>query len=167
MPSRFPEPEYIHDTIDGAVFDLPDGMTLVAGAPPARFYSAAPLLSGVLVIRYAISLLVPPSQALIPGLFVSEKGVALVGREAWDFMMSSFQLYPRADVVGLRAANGTPHQVFLRELDFGAAVRVLVYDSVDVSMSPIEVTRLLIGDNAGELPELLRRYLSESPTSGA
>lgn len=165
MVSRIPEPEYIHETVEGAVYDLPTGMTLVVGTPPLALRNAAPVLSGTLVIRYAIPLQIPPTQAIIPGLFVSEKGVALVGREAWDFMTGNFQLYPRADVVGLRAANGTPHQVFLRELDFGAAIRVLVYDSVDVSVSPVDVTRLIPGEGAAELPELLAKYLRLSSTT--
>jgi hypothetical protein len=168
MP-RIPEPEYLHDSILGAVYDLPDGSTLLIGPPTRAVAGYAPRLSGMLVIRYGIPMQMPSTQALIPGLFVSEKGVALVGRAAWDFMLENFQMYPRADVVGLRAINGAPLQVFLRELDFGAGIRVFVYDSVDVTLPPAEVSRLVISDPAAEasLPELLRKVMKPLPPATA
>lgn len=159
MP-RIPEPIYIHETVEGAVFDLPEGTTLVVGQPRRHFANYAPRLSGTLVVRYGLSLQTPATQAILPGLFVSEKGVALVGDEAWTFILKNFQMYPRADVVGLRALTGAPLQVFLRELDFGSGVRVFVYESVDVSLPPAEVSRLVLGEGAAQLPPLLGKYLS-------
>jgi hypothetical protein len=157
MP-KIPEPEYIHEIIEGAVYTLPEATTLVAGKPTPDLASYAPLMSGMLILRYGIALQTPASQTIIPGLFVSEKGVALVGRQAWDFMMGNFQLYPRADVVGFRVSNGAPLQVFLRELDFGVPVRIFAYESVDISLPPAEITQLRFGETVSELPELLTKY---------
>lgn len=163
---KIPDPEFIHEMVNGAVYDLPEGSTLVLGTPHAEFASYAPSLSGMLVLRYGISLLSPNTQALIPGLFVSEKGVTLVGREAWDFIMEHFQLYPRADIVGIKAYGGAPLQVFLRELDFGAPICIIAYESVDTSLVPAQINHVVLGANIqiSELPELLRRY-SDIPLS--
>jgi hypothetical protein len=165
MP-RVPEPQYIHETVVGTVFDVPEGTTLVVGQAPPSFVSYAPRLSGTLVLRYGLSLQTPATQAILPGLFVSEKGVALVGEEAWTFMLKHFQMYPRADIVGLRALTGMSLQVFLRELDFGAGVRVFAYESVDVSLPPAEISRLLLGEGAAALPPLLGKYLTPVSMAG-
>ncbi|MBX3083158.1 MAG: hypothetical protein KF716_16115 [Anaerolineae bacterium] len=158
MP-KIPEPEYIHEIIEGSVYELPEATTLVVGQATADLASYAPRIAGTVVLRYGLSLQTPSTNAIIPGLFVSEKGVALVGREAWDFMLAHFQLYPRADVVGFRVSNGAPLQVFLRELDFGTPIRVFAYESVDISLPPAEITQVRFGDAAAELPELLTKYI--------
>ena len=157
MP-KIPEPEYIYEIIEGSVYELPDAITLVVGKPTADLASYAPRIAGTVVLRYGISLQTPASHTIIPGLFVSERGVALVGREAWDFMLAHFQLYPRADVVGFRVSNGAPLQVFLRELDFGTPIRIFAYESVDISLPPAEITQVRIGQSA-QLPELLTKYI--------
>ncbi|MBX3061500.1 MAG: hypothetical protein KF726_00900 [Anaerolineae bacterium] len=158
--SKIPDPEFVHETVNGAVYDLPEGSTLLIGTTNVAFTSYAPRLSGPLVLRYGISLLSPNTQAIIPGLFVSEKGVALVGREAWDFILERFQLYPRSDIIGIKAFGGAPLQVFLRELDFGTPVRIFAYESLDTSLLPAEISRVILGEDTriSELPELLVRY---------
>jgi hypothetical protein len=162
MPLQIPPPEYIGETVSGAVYDLPGGMTLLIGQTPAALASRAPLLGGILTVRYGIPLYIPPTDVVIPGLFFSEKGAALIGREAWDYMQRRFQMHPRADVVGLRM-NGAPAQVFLRELDWGAAVRVFVYDSAAAHAPTAELKALVTGPEAPPLPDLLARYLPAVP----
>ena len=158
MPSRIPDMELVGEAIDCAIFDLPGGKTLVVGSVPPALSSDQPILHGALVIRYAIPFQQPPTEAIVPGLFAAEKGGMLVGREAWDYIQAHFQMHPRADVVGLRP-NGAQAQVFLRELDFGAPVRVLVYESSAATIPRAEVTALVIGDSAPPLPDLLAQYL--------
>lgn len=157
---KIPEPEYIHEIVEGAVYTLPEATTLVVGRPTADLMSYSPLMTGTLVLRYGISMQTPAAQTIVPGLFVSEKGVALIGREAWDFMMTHFQLYPRADVVGFRVSNGAPMQVFLRELDFGTPIRIFAYESVDISLPPAVITAVRFGEAASDLPELLTKYIN-------
>ncbi len=155
---HIPSPELIGDQIDGAVYAVPGGNVLVLGTLPATLARTQPLLGGSLVVRYALPLVEPPTEAIIPGLFAAEKGGMLVGREAWDYIQRQFQLHPRADIVGLRL-NGTRAQVFLRELDLGAPVRVLAYSTPESTTPAAEVRALLIGANAPPVPDLLAKYL--------
>ncbi len=158
MPPKIPSPELVGEPIDGAVYALPSGNVLVVGEVPEGLAGRPPLHGGALIIRYALPLLQPPSDAVIPGLFAAEKGGMLVGREAWDYIQRQFQVHPRADVVGL-GVNGKQMQVFLREVDLGAPVRVLVYENAEATTPAAEIGALLIGADALPLPDLLARYL--------
>ncbi len=156
MP-RIPDPEYITETVTGALYDLPGGLTLVLGAPPPALAGFAPRCVGSLVLRYGIALQTPPARSIIPGLFVAERGGILTGREAWDYMLQTFQMHPRADVVGVDS-DGAPAQVFLRELDFGAPIRVYVYESLHATQPLGQVLYLIASADAAP-PELLTKYL--------
>lgn len=144
------------------MYDLPGGMTLLIGPAPAALAVHEPLLGGILTVRYGIPMITPPTDAVVPGLFVSEMGAALIGREAWDYMQRRFQMHPRADIIGLRM-NGASAQVFLRELDWGAPVRVFVYDSVEARVPTAELKALVSGSEASPPPELLALYLPVVP----
>jgi hypothetical protein len=156
--TQIPEPEYITELVEGAVYTVPGATVLVLGDPPPALLGDAPLLTGALVLRYGLTVTVPRSDVLIPGLFAAERGGFLVGREAWDFIQSNFALHARADVLGM-LPNGKTAQVFMREIDFGVPVRVLVYGSLDALSAQAEVIALFEGNNAPPLPELLPHYL--------
>ncbi len=156
MP-RIPDPEYIAEIVTGALYDLPGGLTLVLGAPPPALAGFAPCHIGELTLRYGIAFQTPPARSIIPGLFVAERGGMLTGREAWDFLLQTFQMHPRADVVGIDS-EGAPAQVFLRELDFGAPVRVYVYETLHAT-KPLGQVRHLIASAGAVPPELLAKYL--------
>jgi hypothetical protein len=158
MSPQIPAPELIGEPIEGAVYSLPGGEVLVVGAVPAALADYQPVMRGSLFVRYALPLLDPPDSAVIPGLFAAEKGGMLVGRAAWDYIQRQFQVHPRADVVGVDLQGNTA-QVFLRELDLGAPVHVLIYDSPEAVAPAVEVTALLKGDNPLPLPDLLAQYL--------
>lgn len=160
--TSIPEPEYITETVEGAVFDLPGGAVLVVGAVPEALASRPARARGTLILRYGIPMNSPVAEPVIPGLMVGERGGALVGREAWEFMMNRFQMFPRADVVGFRP-GGAEAQVFLRELDFGAQVRVYVFESTEARKALAEVTALFRGEGVPELPEMLTRHLPTLP----
>src|SRR5258706_3985731 len=100
MPS-IPDPEFFHDSVEGTVYTLPGGTLIAIGTPPTALADVPPTLSGSLVVRYGLSPFNPPSEIIVPGLFASEKGGVLVGREAWDYLQNNFQVHPRADVVGV------------------------------------------------------------------
>lgn len=158
MPSRIPSPEYISESVEGAVYDLPAATALLLGTPPALLAAYTPRLQGMLTLRYGIPCLTPATDAIVPGLMVGEKGGTLTGREAWDYMLRRFQMHPRADIIGVRS-NGQTAQVWLRELDFGAAIKVFVYASPQTMTPTVAVTALVIGMDANPLPELLAQYL--------
>ncbi len=155
---KIPDPELIGEPVDGAIYDLPGGVTLVIGAPPVSLAGRTPLLNGSLTIRYAIAMLMPPNEAIVPGLFAAEKGGMLVGREAWDYLQKHFQVHPRADIVGIRL-DGKKAQALVRELDFGVPIRVLAYESTDRLVPFKELKALVVGENAPPLPDLLAKYL--------
>lgn len=155
MPT--PTPELIGEAINGAVYGLAGGTTLVIGAVPDVLADLKPHLNGSLIARYAIPLFDPPTDAVIPGLIAGERGGILVGREAWDYIQKHFQVHPRADVVGLHL-DGSPAQHFLREIDLGALVRVLIYENDTAKLATAEVDAL-IADGVEPLPDLLTKYL--------
>jgi hypothetical protein len=162
-----PEAEYIHEIVIGAVYALPNAVTLIVGEPDLTQRRAlepySPLLSGEIVLRYGIPLLIPESATLIPGLFVSERGAVLTGREAWEFTNKSFSLFPRADVRGIYVPGGAVKEVFLRELDYAAGPRVLAYESFDLSFTPSVIAQVAVATASTELPELLQRYCPPHP----
>jgi len=147
-----PAPVYIVDQVRGTL----SGSTLYldrdapADSNPIR---------GEFVIRYAIPVLVPPGISLIPGLFVSERGEMLTGREAWDYLQKRFQLHPRADVIG-SLPDGVPLQLLVRALDFGASMQAFIYRD-PLPAAPLAALSLIVASDemyAG-LPDLLRRYV--------
>ena len=158
MSSPIPSPEYVSEMINGSVYRFTDNTVLVVGDVPTTFAAQSPIATGMLIVRYGLTLIVPPGVVLIPGLLAAEKGGMLVGREAWDFLESNFTMHPRADILGM-GVDGKPIQVLVREIDFGVAVKVYIYASKDAKIPMAEVTQLIIGNNAPPLPELLSRYL--------
>ena len=100
------------------------------------------LASGSMVLRYAIPMHGPRHLSVIPAIFVSEQGGVLYGHQAWRFMMKNYQLYPRAEIVGLQS-DGDEVQVYLKELDFGDARRVLVYESVTRTLPLAQLDHIL------------------------
>ncbi|MEP7284431.1 MAG: hypothetical protein ABI947_01525 [Chloroflexota bacterium] len=73
MPNQIPDPEYLDEQVDGAVYTLPGGTILVTGKPPTDLAEIVPLLFGTIVVRYGIPSYIPAGEALIPGLFAAEK----------------------------------------------------------------------------------------------
>jgi hypothetical protein len=155
---RVPEPAYVEEHMTGTLVALNGnvGAALYVGLDSP---SDSPVVTrGALVIRYAIPLITPPGNAIIPGLFISERGGILIGRECWDYLQTRFQMHPRADVIGL-TVNGSQAQALVRELDFGAAVRILAYADPPNAAPLAEVKRLYTADSLADgLPELLERY---------
>jgi hypothetical protein len=158
MSSKIPDPEYIAEHVHGAIYALPGGTVLVIGTPPPQLTKHDPLLFGDLVLRFGLTLQIPPGEVMIPGLFAAEKGGILIGREAWDFLQRQFQMHPRADVVGL-GLLGQPIQKYVREVDFGVPVRVYAYAGADQVSPTAELSGLLNADEVSTSPELATRYL--------
>jgi hypothetical protein len=160
--SPVPEPEYVGERVVGTLTTLVEGMDCALFIGVNSPLDARIVTHGTLVIRYAIPLIVPPTDSIIPGLFISERGGMLTGRECWDYLQTRFQMHPRADVIGLNV-NGLRTQALVRELDFGAAVCVLAYTDPPGVTPLAEVKSLYTTDAmADSLPELLKRYLPRS-----
>lgn len=162
-----PKPEAVTETVEGVVVILKDGFGLILGEIPAEYASAQQAAEGTLSLRYGVPFNAPGVEPIIPHMFVSERGVALVGREAWQFMQEHFQLYPRSELIGVDPAGNT-EQTFLRALDFGASVKVYFYLTPESTQAAGALQKVILGLNAPPVPELLGRYLPViSPESSA
>ncbi len=153
MP-KIPDLEYVADQVEGTIYRLSDQTVLLIGLTNSTLTEVA---QGTFTIRYAIPLLTPATQAIIPGLFVGERGGTLVGHEAWEYMQNRFQMHPRADVIGL-LLEGTRGEYWIRDLDFGARVRVFVYATAQDTTPLIELTGYRSAEGT-QVPELIKRYL--------
>lgn len=165
MKREIPPPEFIVEELSGTVYLLPDGATLAIGdltlIDESTHAPLIPTLRGTIHLRYGIAQAQPETSAIIPGMFVSERGAILVGAEMWEFMQNNFQIYPRADVVGLHGVTGKDTTVFLRELDFGVPVRIFAYAASSDTIPTAEITTVLTDDPNRELPPYLARYRPE------
>lgn len=153
MP-KFPDPEYINDSITGAIFKEGDRYSL---ALDNLTLSGEPIAQGEFLLRYGIPTLSPPIRWVMPGLMVGERGGAFIGRKAWDYMQERWEHHPRADVVGLDP-EGEKKTYFLKELDLSAKVRVYAYRNATDTI-PFCLLDSYIAPDDAELSELMAKYL--------
>lgn len=140
------EPNYIYEEVYGTLHETESGIVLAIHDEDD---------SERIILRYGIEILQTP-HAMIPGLFLAERGGYKVGRDAWEWIWSRFQLYPRAEVIGFRS-DGKDEHLYMRNLDFGSPVRVMAYED-DQARTPLATIGAVETQTA--LPELLQRYMS-------
>ncbi len=155
--SRIPAPELIGDTLSASLYCMAEATLLVVGEAPGWPELVLLRPGGPLTVRYALPYL-HREASIVPGLFASEYGAMLVGREAWDYALAHCNLHPRADLVGI-GVDGQPAQVMLRELDFGRGVEVWAYASAADRLPLARLTACWVSSEAPPLPELLAAYL--------
>jgi hypothetical protein len=149
-----PTPDYFYDSLNGTLWQ--QGQTIGLTPAPLQPPPNSTLLhAGDLTLRYGVDILQSP-HILIPGYFETENGAVKVGKAAWEFMWAKWQLYPRADVIGLRS-DGQAASLWVRNLDFGEPPRILAYSSADAETLLGVIQRL---DSSPDvvLPPLLERY---------
>lgn len=149
-----PTPDYFHEEINGAVWqqDSIIGLTIAPLQPP---HNTTILLAGNITLRYGVDIL-QSSHLLIPGYFETENGAVKVGKAAWEFMWAKWQLYPRADVIGVRE-DGQPTSLWVRNLDFGESPRIVAYGNPE-SEAMLGIINRLDDSPDMDLPPLLERY---------
>ncbi len=155
--SRIPEPELIGDTLTASLYCVGETTLLVVGSPPDWPGLSLLRSTGPLTVRYALPYL-HREASIVPGLFASEYGAMLVGREAWDYALAHSNLHPRADLVGLDL-EGQPAQVMLRDLDLGRGVEVWAYDTAAARIPIARLDACWLGPESPSLPDLLAAYL--------
>ncbi len=148
-------PDYFADTLKGVVWKK-DGVLSLSLAPLSPPADSEIVLEGDITLRYGIEMLHAP-HAIVPGLFETERGAILTGRAAWDYLWSKFQLYPRAEVIGVQE-DGQEVTVLMRELDFGEPAQVLAYPDEVAARAVGRIKRLHAPEGAA-LPALLRQAL--------
>lgn len=117
----------IQDAVRGVLWRSEGELTLVVGDVD-KVLRGKVVGSGQFWLRYAIPYHGPRHLMVVPGVFVAEQGGMLYGEQAWRFIYKNYQLYPRAEILGLRS-DGDEVQVFMRELDLADTPRVLIYDN--------------------------------------
>ncbi len=157
MP-EIPEPVLLGDELSGTLYETAEGVILILGTPPDQLSPASVQHTGPLVVRYALPYY-QEGVAIVPGLFASDYGECLVGRQAWDYAQKHFTIHPRGTIAGLRT-DGDDDERLIRELDFGCAVEVYAYESPEARSPLARLSGFWMGANApNELPELLVRHL--------
>lgn len=162
MPA-IPDPVLIGDVLTGSLLEYETGVVLALSTPPPTTSPEHILRpTGSLTVRCALAYLYRP-EFIVPGLFASEYGAILVGREAWDYALQHSNLHPRADIIGLRS-DGVQDQVMLRELDFGQPVAVFAYESPEARIPLARLTAFWHGDTLPDLPDLIQAHLPRLDT---
>lgn len=143
----------IAERVAGVVTEL-DGHALLS---PSELPEGSAIARGDLIIRYGITFLGKPQMSIMPNLVVADYGELLNGEEAWDFLMTSAHLYPRADVCGL-LNDGSDEMVALKQLDFDYPFDIFVYRDIKDDR-PLTALSALIANAPPAYPERLLRRL--------
>jgi len=149
MPQRQP----ISEQVAGVVTDVGGRALLSASALDEGDIIAG----GELTLRYGITYLGKPHLSIVPDLVVADYGELLKGEAAWEFLMQSAHLYPRADVCGFRN-DGADEMSALKLLDFDYPYDVFVYREIQ-SHQPLAKLAGLIAAEGESFPERLLRHL--------
>ncbi len=143
----------IADQLLGVVTEV-DGRTLLS---PAELADGVAIFRGELTIRYGITYLGKPHMSIVPDLVVADYGELLIGEAAWEFLMKSAHLYPRADVCGFRN-DGADDMIVVKQLDFDYPYDVFVYRRLE-DEQPFAPLSALIDADLASFPKRLRRHL--------
>lgn len=146
-------PSYFEEVVNGLLWRRAGqlGLTLSPLLPPPQ---TEVIFAGNIVLRYALDLLTSP-QSLIIGYLETENGVVKTGQAAWEFVWAKWQLYPRAEIIGVQM-DGQEVQVLLKDLDVGEAPRVVAYRNAE-EISPLGSVEFLDAPPDTTLPEVLEK----------
>gem|GEM_PF-915053 len=159
LPQQAQQADYFYETVNGTLWQPSNTsqaeLSLVPRTPSVEHHV---LQQGEITLRYAIPFLQRP-YALVTGYFETENGAVKTGVSAWKFMQKKWQLYPRAEIIGM-TTRGTEVQVYLKELDFGEPVEIWGYATVEALHPVAQIQAIHVPQNA-ELPPYLALYGSQ------
>ncbi len=162
MPQkRIPDRVPVGDTFTGTLLQT-DGTTLLLHPNSQIPADMTPILNDDMMIRYALPYLGKPHLAIVPGLLALDYGDMLTGDEAFNFILTKNNLYPRADVLGYRN-DGVDEMIQIKWLDMALSVQVYAYDDAHATKPITQINGLIAPENAEILPRLvayLPRYVS-------
>jgi hypothetical protein len=156
--AKIPPRNPVGDAFDGVLLRYATA-TLLATEPQD---GADLVAQGGFTVRYGVRYEEKPALALVPGLLALDYGEMLTGDPMWDFMRTTHNRYPRADVLGYRS-DGEDTMTVLKKLDFALPLAVLVYESVDATV-PVGMADGLIAPDGVDLPARLTEALPPYPT---
>lgn len=157
LPQQESKAVYVHEVVTGTLWQADDETVHLSLAPEKAPNDVTILLDGEIVLRYAIAFLQRPFSLVI-GYFETENGAVKTGEAAWKFIWKKWQLYPRAEVIGV-SSRGEPMQVYLKDLDFGEPAQILAYVDSEADIPLAEVQALHIPSDAN-LPPLLAALMA-------
>lgn len=160
MPKAIPPRQPITDLFDSAIV----GIGGLQALTPRAFAPQDAVLSGMLVVRYAIRYLGKPHLSIVPGLVAIDYGDMLVGDEAWDFLLNRSNLYPRAEIFGYRN-DGKDEMMYVKHLDFVQPIEVLVYaKDTDTAPAARPIALIAPDDAVTSIPARILQYLPRFKT---
>ena len=145
------ERQPISDQVEGFVSNI-GGRALLSAS---QLDEGESLARGELTIRYGITYVGKPHLSIVPDLVVADYGELLIGEEAWQFLMRSAHLYPRADVCGFRS-DGADDMTAVKLLDFEYPYDVFVYRATQYDQPLAKLDGLIAADGAAYPVRLLR-----------
>ena len=98
-------------------------------------------------------------MSIVPDLVVADYGELLNGEAAWEFLVNSGHLYPRADVCGFRN-DGVDDMVAVKQLDIDYPFRVYAYRQLEDEL-PFAALSALIDADTASYPKRLLRHLPQ------
>lgn len=152
LPQQEAKAVYVHEVVTGTLWQADDDAVHLSIAPEQAPAGATILLDGEIVLRYAIAFLQRPFSLVI-GYFETENGAVKTGEAAWKFIWKKWQLYPRAEVIGV-SSRGEPMQVYLKDLDFGEPAQIFAYADSEADTPLAEAQQVHTPADAN-LPPLL------------
>ncbi|KXK16964.1 MAG: hypothetical protein UZ15_CFX003002551 [Chloroflexi bacterium OLB15] len=161
MPSAIPPRQSVEDQFTGFLIEIGGQKALAAAAPENSPISA----NGKFALRYGIRYLGKPHLAIIPELVAIDYGQMLNGEPAWDFLIKRSNIYPRAEVFGLRS-DGKDDMTYVKNLDLAMPVMVLAFTDQRPA-APLGSINALICAQPDSMPERLRSHLPLFETEAA
>jgi hypothetical protein len=159
MPSSSaPERRPIGDLFEGIVLNAQGAHLLALDPQP----DAEVMHAGTLIIRYGIRYLGKAHLSIVPGLVALDYGDVLNGEPAWDFLIRRSNLYPRAEVFGLRS-DGRDDMVVVKNLDLALPPEVLAFARED-DTNPLARPIALIGEDVSAAAPRIRAHLPHYET---
>ncbi len=154
---RFPPRQPVQDIVEGVVLRAHDRLFLTKTPLPA----AEVIAEGLIAVRYGIVYLGRAYHAIMPELVALDTGGGYAGEEAWDFLMNKSNLFPRADVIGIRD-DGEEDMVTVKSLDLMYPLRVFAFFPADEPTNLGQLTAWL-GAVPQDLPARLTQALDIYP----
>ena len=146
----------VQDTVTGTIW-LAQGKHTLVISQSEMVLKGKVIAKGNFILRYGIPYLGPQHLSLMPAVFEAESGATLEGIKAWKFMLKNYQMYPRAEVIGLRS-DGDEVEAYMKELDFADYPRVYVYESPDKKV-PLAQIQHVVSDRKTGIPPILKNIL--------
>jgi hypothetical protein len=144
----------ISDRLDGVLVRMDEDLALCDAVPAQHLHEV--IGTGEWIVRYGIPYLGKPHLCVVPGLVALDYGDLLNAEDAWQFLLSKSNLYPRGEVFGFRN-DGEDELIVIKKLDFSLAPVPLIYASPEETHPVGKLSRII---TTKPLPNRVRQYVA-------